>query len=133
MTTGKALAAYPTSAAEARMALDALTPDEREVVRRCLHAVAEGPFITDGDFHPLIGLWRDEVARVAARWPALDEGEEDVGLALNNSMNSLLIWFGWQDDEQQAGEALLRRWTGASAEEIARIFDKWRMLPTTEG
>src|SRR6185437_8327973 len=103
------------------MGLNALTPSEWEVVRRCLHAVVEGPFICDGDFHPLIGLRREEAAAVATRWPVLDEGEEEVNLALNNSMNCLLIWFGWQDQDPQAGEELLRRWTGETAAEIERI------------
>jgi hypothetical protein len=111
------------------MGLDTLTPDEREVVRRCLQAVAEGPFISDGDFPLLIGLSRDEAADVAAKWPAWNESEEAVHLALNNSMNSLLIWFGWQEEDPQAGEVLLRQWTGESADEIERIFGKWRGDP----
>jgi hypothetical protein len=106
------------------MGLNALTSEEREVVRRCLHAVADGPFIPDDEFHPMIGLSRDELTRIAARWPDLDEGEDDVALALYNSMDGLLTWVGWENKEEGEAE-WLSEWTGSSAEEIKRIFDKW--------
>jgi len=109
------------------MSLKALTQDEQNLVLKCLHAVVDGPFICDGDFHALFGLERSEVAQVAAQWPNVNESNEDVQLAINNSMNSLLIWLGWQDEDPKKGESLLRQWTGASAEEIKRVFEKWRM------
>lgn len=108
------------------MGLEALTQEETEIVRRCLRAIVEGPFHSDGDFHAIVGLSRGEATDVLAQWPSLDEGLENVTLALNNSMNGLLIWWGWQDENPEAGEALLKEWVGASAEEIERIFCKWR-------
>jgi hypothetical protein len=108
------------------MSLKALTEDERTLVLKCLRAVVEGPFISDGDFHSIFGLCRAEVAQVASRWPRVDESEAEVRQAINGSMNSLLIWFGWQDENPEQGETLLRQWTGVSAAEIERVFAKWR-------
>lgn len=111
------------------MSLKTLTEDERALVLKCLRAVIDGPFICEGDFHCLFGLERVEVAEIASQWPLLDESKKEVGQAINNSMNSLLIWFGWQDENPKQGETLLRQWTGASAEEIERVFAKWRAAP----
>jgi hypothetical protein len=108
------------------MGLKHLTKDEQQIVLRCIRAIVEGPFLCEGDFHSIIGLERSEAATVASRWPSVDESEEDVHLAINNSMNALLIWFGWQDEDPASGSTLLRHWTGATPEEIERVFEKWR-------
>jgi hypothetical protein len=107
------------------MALADLTDEQREVVRRCLDAVVKGPFICDGDFHCLFGLRRNEVEQAASRWPELDEADEDVRLAINGSLNSLLIWYGWQDEDPEAATRLLHQWTGASPEDIEQVFQRW--------
>jgi hypothetical protein len=108
------------------MGLEHLTKDECETVLRCIRAIVEGPFLSEGDFHPIIGLERSEAAAVASRWSAVDESEEDVQLAINNSMNALLIWFGWQDEDPDSASAIFRQWTGATPQEIERLFEKWR-------
>jgi len=101
------------------MALSALTEEEADVVRRCVRAAAEGPFFPDLEFHTLFGLERAEVAAVAARWPQLDDKEEDVRLAINNTLNNLL---GYPHDRPEAFRELI----GAPWEEVQRIFSKWR-------
>lgn len=108
------------------MSLKALSDGECALVLKCLPAVVEGPFICDGDFHPMFGLERAEVAQIASRWPQVDESEAEVQRAIAGSMNSLLIWFGWQDENPKQGETLLQQWTGGSSAEIDRVFEKWR-------
>jgi hypothetical protein len=109
-----------------------LTPEEQEVVRKCVLAVAEGPFISEGEFHTLMGLWRGEVTIIASRWPDLDEAEEDVQLAINNGMNSLLNCDGWQVADPETGAEPLQKWIGTTPEEVERIFLKWRGSPSPE-
>jgi hypothetical protein len=112
------------------MGLEHLTRKERETVLRCIRAVVEGPFLSEGDFHPIIGLWRSEAAEVAAMWPEPDQSKEEVQLAINNSMNALLIWFGWQDEDPDSASALLQQWTDATPEGIERLLDRWRRSHT---
>jgi hypothetical protein len=108
------------------MGLDRLTKDECEIVLRCIRAVAEGPFLSEGDFHPIIGLDRSEVVAVASSWPAVDESAEIVRLAINNSMNALLIWFDWQDEYPASAVAILQQWAGATPQEVEWLLEKWR-------
>jgi hypothetical protein len=63
---------------------------EREVVRECLRAAVNGPFFPDWEFETLFGLDREEVRRVLLSWPTLNEADETVVPAINNSMNNLL-------------------------------------------
>ena len=96
-----------------------LTDREAGVVLRCLRAAVEGPFFPDWEFHTLFGLHRAEVAAVAARWPNVDDAEEDVRLAINNSLTNLLCY---PHGEPEAFKELV----GESEEEVERIFSKWR-------
>ncbi len=101
------------------MSLKALSADERQVVFACLAAAAHGPFFDDEEFHTLIGLDRHEVAAIAAAAPDIDDADEAVLLAINNSLNNLL-WYPHREEE--AWESLIP----ASPEEVLRIFNKWR-------
>jgi hypothetical protein len=107
------------------MGLEGLTKDEREIALRCIHAVVEGPFICDGDFPLIIGLERSEAAAVASRWSAVNESEAEVRRAIQGSMNALLTWFGWQDENPNSASAILQQWTGATPEGIERLLEKW--------
>lgn len=105
------------------MSLKNLTAEERELVLRCLRASVEGPFFEDVGFHTLFGLTRAEVAGVAANWSTIDECEEAVGLAINNSMGNL-IGYPHEVDAQEA-----QSWIGADWHEVERVFNKWRTPP----
>jgi hypothetical protein len=52
-----------------------------------------------------------------------------VQLAINNAMNALPIWFGWQDEDPDTASAILQQWTGATAQDIEQLFEKWRGSP----
>ena len=72
------------------MSLANLDEREREVVRECLRATVEGPFFPDWEFEIIFGLKRDDVRQVLQSWPALNEADESVVRAINNSFNNLL-------------------------------------------
>jgi hypothetical protein len=73
---------------------------EREIVRECLRAAVEGSFFPDLEFHTLFGLERGEVRRILSLWPGLDEADESVVIAINNSFNNLLGYPPRTGDEE---------------------------------
>lgn len=102
------------------MSLADLSPEELEVVRICLECVVAGDVILhDWEFHTITGIDVEELRSVLAAWPAVDEGEEVVRLAINNSFNNLL---GYPDEFQTPWEARIP----VSKVEVARVFSKWR-------
>lgn len=102
------------------MSLANLDEGEREVVRECLRAAVEGPFFPEWEFETIFGLKRDDVARVLQSWPELNEAEESVVLAINNSFNNLL---GYPTRNKQE---TWPKFISVSGIELARIFDKWK-------
>jgi len=93
---------------------------EREIVRECLHAAVEGPFFSEWEFGTIFGLTRDEVRQVLLCWPKLNEADESVVRAINNSFNNLL---GYPTPNKQA---IWPKFISVSGMELARIFDKWK-------
>jgi hypothetical protein len=102
------------------MSLTDLDEREREVVRECLRAVVKGPFFPDWEFSTIFGLTRDEVKQVLLSWPELNEGDESVVRAINNSFNNLLGYPTRNKPE------LWPKFISVSGIELARIFDKWK-------
>jgi hypothetical protein len=102
------------------VALERLDERERQVVRECLRASVEGPFFPDWEFATLFGLTRDEVKKVLLSWPALDESDQFVVLAINNSFNNRL---GYPAQDKQD---VWPNFISVSHLELARIFDKWK-------
>ena len=93
---------------------------EREVIRECLQAAVEGPFFPDWEFQTLFGLTRDDVKRVLQSWPDLNEADESVTRAINNSFNNLL---GYPIPNK---EEIWSKFMSVTGEELAVIFDKWK-------
>jgi hypothetical protein len=102
------------------MPLTDLDQAEREIVKECLRAAAEGPFFDDWEFHTLFGLKRDEVKNVLESWPNVDESEGSVVLAINNSLNNLL-GYPWSARDHE-----WPKFISVSKEEVGRVFSKWR-------
>ncbi len=102
------------------MPLADLDDQERDVVRQCLRAAVEGPFFPEWEFHTIFGLERSEVNGVLLSWPELDEGDEKVVRAINNSFNNLL---GYPARNKQD---IWPDFISVSFIELARIFDKWK-------
>lgn len=101
------------------MPLSNLTLTEQEVVRQCLHAAAKGPFFPNWEFQTLFGVSRETVARFLAAWPNVDDSEEDVKLAINNSMNLLFFY-------PHGCEGVWHEYFSVPVREIERVLLKWR-------
>jgi|SRR5208282_336828 len=102
------------------MSIANLNEREREVVRECLRAAVEGPFFPEWEFEIIFGLKRDDVRQVLLSWPGLNEADETVVRAINNSFNNLL---GYPAKNKQE---IWPRLISVSGIELARIFDKWK-------
>ena len=105
------------------MPLANLEDREREVVRECLRAAVEGLFFPDWEFETLFGLGREEVRCVLLSWSTLDEANETVVLAINNSMVNLIGYPLGED--QDAWPAFI----SVNRTELASVFDKWKGRP----
>jgi len=97
-----------------------LSDAERRIVQECLRATVEGSFFPDWEFHALFGLERGEVRRILSLWPRVDEADESVVIAINNSFNNLLGYPARNGDEEWP------KFISVAREEVARIFDKWK-------
>jgi hypothetical protein len=102
------------------VSLTNLDKREREVVRECLRATVEGPFFPDWEFETIFGLKREDVRQVLLSWPALNESDDSVVRAINNSFNNLL---GYPTKNKQE---IWPNFISVTGIELARIFDKWK-------
>jgi hypothetical protein len=102
------------------MPLTDLDEQERDVVRQCLKAAVDGPFFPDWEFETIFGLERDDVRRVLMSWPGINEADESVVRAINNSFNNLL---GYPAKNKQE---IWTKFISVSGMELAKIFDKWK-------
>jgi hypothetical protein len=101
-----------------------LTEGEKHVVHECLLAAAEGPFFPDWEFHTLFGMERAELVEITAAWPAIDEDDEKVDLAINNAMNNLLgyphergdVWPEYVSVPRHEVDRILWKYRGDEAE-----------------
>ena len=100
--------------------LSDLTDSEREIVYRCLRVAADEPTVyPDWEFQTIFGLLRPDFAAIADRWPNLDDDDQDVRLAINNSLNNLL---GYPHKWQKEWDAHFAfSWT-----DVRDVFVKWR-------
>lgn len=102
------------------MSLADLDEREREVVRECLRATVEGPFFPDWEFQTIFGLERDAVRKVLSSWPRLNEADESVVRAINNSMNNLIGY------PTQNKKEIWPKYISVMPWDLAVIFDKWK-------
>jgi len=99
------------------MALDSLTNDERDVVRRAMEATFQ---YFDFDFQSRLGIAPESMRALLDAWPIVDDvrDDSDACLAINNSLNDLLHGVGISDDEALK---LIR----VSRVEMQRVYRKW--------
>ena len=73
------------------MALKDLTDDDKLVVQTCLDCIAAGDVILhDSEFETIMGIDVEEFLAVCKAWPAVDDSDETVLMAVNNGLNNLL-------------------------------------------
>lgn len=100
-----------------QMPLRDLKASELEVVRDCLRAAVEGPFFPDWEFASLFGLDRRKLMSILQSGPDLNENDEAVVLAINNSFNNLLGYPHGLLDK-------LPDFTRVDSQELTRIYMK---------
>lgn len=92
---------------------------DKRVILECLKAAALGPFFPDWEFSTLLGLGRKEVEKVVADWPHIDWSDQNVILAVNNSINNLL---GYPHN-------MMKEWPkyiSVGPDEVNRVYQSWR-------
>jgi len=100
------------------MALCDLSQMEREIVGQCVCALADGPFLPDGEFHTITGFFRPQIAEVADCWPVVDEGIHSHRRAIHASLAALLYgpirhfdrWHEYITAERSEVERIARKW-----------------------
>ena len=105
-----------------------LSDDEIKVIKECINAAAYGPFFIDEgakdnpywEIHSLFGLTIDELRKIADALPNLDLEDENVNLAINNSINNLLGYPHGCSDE------VWSKYISVSKDELRKIFYKWK-------
>jgi hypothetical protein len=99
------------------MTLTILDAEEREVVRRSLEATFH---YFDSEFDARLGVTEEEMRRVLAEWPNVDDSNDDSNacVAINNALNDLLHGEGISD-----ADAI--QLTGVDTAEMERIYKKW--------
>ena len=102
------------------MKLENLTEEETSVVKACMDCVAGGKVILhDFEFQTVMGVDVDEFLAIVNAWPDIDEKNENIRMAINNSINNLLGYH----------HGMRKRWHEVmpiSLEEISRVFRKWK-------
>lgn len=91
---------------------------DTEVIRQCLWAAVNGPFFPDWEFHTLFGFERDEIRRIAERWPNWDD-EIEQSDAVNNTLNMLLGYPHGRED-------VWHDYISPISAEVARVYARWR-------
>lgn len=100
------------------MPLSNLTPRELDVVGHCLRVVADGKLIKhDDEFQTMFGIELEEFLTVAAAWPEVNDADETVFLAINNSMGHLLGLIP---------KSILRKKLQYQPAIIEAVFSKWK-------
>jgi len=104
------------------MAIESLPEEEREIIRSCLRAVLEGPFIDDDEFQTRLGVDRIALKELLESWPDVDDSTDDSRdcLLINNSMNELCHGVKTTPEEWA-------RWfgPGISREMVKRTYTNW--------
>jgi hypothetical protein len=100
------------------MALQALSDDDCEIVRACLDAIVNGPFVADEDFTRLCGVERSDAERVLSAWPhTSDAALQDLTVrnALHLVATSVVdqqnpAWSDWIPVDRAHVESVLVLW-----------------------
>jgi len=103
-----------------QMAFEKLSAKEQEIVLRCMKATVA--HIAESEIHTRVGLEREELQKVIAQWPNIDDADDGGNgfLALNNCMNEVCHgfriasedWNAWFDTPKADIKAAYQKWLG---------------------
>jgi len=108
------------------MAIEALSAKEQEIVLQCMRATAA--HIDNWEMCTRLGLEAEDLQRIIARWPNLDDRDEGGldFLAINNCMNEVCHGFAIEPVEWS-------NWFVVSMSDIQSTYRKWIALKGTVG
>jgi hypothetical protein len=105
------------------MAIATLSQSEQAIVRRCIVAVLDGPFMDDPEFQTRLGIDRPTARAVVERWERLDctPTDQDTQLVINNSMNEVVNGI-------RMSAAQWHRWIDVPRDDVDRTYRRWLEL-----
>lgn len=103
------------------MAIEDLTPEEQDIVVGCMKAAMK--YIDDWEAPTRLGLEIDELRRIVAMWPNIDDRDESSVsfLAINNSLNEVCHGFEIPPDEWG-------NWFKVPWASVIETYRKWSAL-----
>jgi hypothetical protein len=105
------------------MFVQQLSTKDQLLIRECLLAICNGPFLEDFEFHSRIAVERDVLKKIISYWPNIDDSDDasDVALGINNSLNELCYGVSISAEDWN-------RWITAPRTEIERVYQDWSRL-----
>lgn len=108
------------------MKFDELKKEDIEIIKKCLHAAAYGPFFIDQDakddpfweIGTLFGLEMKELREIADSFPECKADVKEVDRAVSNSINHLLGY------PHKASQDVWDRYIPISADELEKLLDR---------
>lgn len=99
------------------MTIRALSSEERDIVLKALSATFQ---YFDFDFDARLGIDPEDMHRLIAAWPDIDDSDDDgqAALAINNTLNDFLHGVGLTDEDFTIIADVNRS-------EILQIYRKW--------
>jgi hypothetical protein len=91
------------------MAIAKLSPQDRRIVFECLTAAAKGPFFSDDDLSIIFGLNRQELLKIVARIPHIDDIEPQVRRAIGHSFRAVHDDIAYTNPKRERGPSLTLR------------------------
>ena len=102
------------------MTFERLSEKDKRIVRECMNAIVDGPFLDDFEFETRIGVDREEMRRILRTYPDLedDNDESPTAICINNSLNEVSYGLPFSDDEWSA-------WFTVTRSEIQEVYKAW--------
>lgn len=101
--------------------LTQITDEEKRLIGECLHAISNGPFLSDLEFRILVRLERAEMVAIAECWPDFDDKDDAVPRLVSQSLLCLVVYPRHKVDE-------LPKYVSASEARLKEFTHKWFTL-----